>query len=279
MEVRLLSCAHQPFRIIWKVFLLVFVVMATVTYQKYLVDRTMKVVIIIVLISLSSLVNAQDGIAVVELFTSQGCSSCPSADRLLTKLMEEAESEGKTLFPLSFHVSYWNYLGWIDPYSSDDFTNRQRLYSSRLKTSNIYTPQMVVNGKHEFVGSNRALAKTSIDEVYNDEPLVGLELTEVDRSEDQVKYNFNWDGPLGGYVLNVALVERDIENYVPRGENRGRTLHHDNVVRFFTTYNSAKSGSVTVDLPGDAILENCSVVLYAQGKQNREVVGATAKAL
>jgi len=236
----------------------------------------MKITVLLVLISLSSVVNAQKGIAVVELFTSQGCSSCPSADRLLTRLMEEAEAQGKTLFPLSFHVSYWNYLGWKDPYSSDDFTNRQRLYSSRLKISNIYTPQMIVNGKHEFVGSNKALAKSSIDQVYNDKPLVNLVLTEADRSENQIKYNFSWDGPLGGYILNVALVERDIENYVPRGENGGRTLHHDNVVRFFSTYNSAKSGSVTVELPENANLENCSVVLYAQGKQNWEVVGATA---
>ena len=102
--------------------------------------------------------------AVVELFTSQGCSSCPPADRLLSSLLAEAEKEGKNIFPLSFHVDYWNRLGWRDPYSSSDFSKRQRRYATAL-SSGVYAPQMVFKGREECVGSNRYKAQAMINKV------------------------------------------------------------------------------------------------------------------
>ena len=96
------------------------------------------------------------GMAVIELFTSQGCSSCPSADRNLARIVESAERDGRPVYALSFHVDYWNSLGWRDPFSAEEFTQRQREYARKFQARSVYTPQMVVNGQVHFVGSRAA---------------------------------------------------------------------------------------------------------------------------
>src|SRR5438132_289864 len=100
----------------------------------------------------------QTGIAVVELFTSEGCSSCPPADAIAAKIT----SEFKNVYVLGFHVDYWNSLGWKDEFSNAAWTNRQQQYASHFELSSIYTPQMVVNGKTELVGSNEQLLRKTI---------------------------------------------------------------------------------------------------------------------
>ena len=97
----------------------------------------------------------------VELFTSEGCSSCPPADELLAKLSREQPVDGATIVPLAFHVDYWNRLGWVDRFSSPQFTKRQQEYAAALR-ADTYTPQMVVDGRDEFVGSDDARARQSI---------------------------------------------------------------------------------------------------------------------
>src|SRR5689334_14081460 len=99
--------------------------------------------------------------ALVELFTSEGCSSCPPADRVLARLAAEARASGRRIFPLSFHVDYWNGLGWRDPWSTRTFTERQRNYARALGWR-TYTPQMVINGAEHFVGSDERHARESI---------------------------------------------------------------------------------------------------------------------
>ena len=99
---------------------------------------------------------------VVQLFTSEGCSSCPPADELLSKLLQEDVANGVTIIPMSMHVDYWNYLGWRDPYSSPQFSAIQKQYQRVLHTDTIYTPQMVVDGRAEFLGSDRAAAEKAI---------------------------------------------------------------------------------------------------------------------
>ena len=99
--------------------------------------------------------QAQMNPVIVELFTSQGCSSCPAADKNLTELLRKAELEGQPVYGLSFHVDYWNYIGWKDPYSSKQFTARQQAYRDHFEAESTYTPQMVVNGTTEFIGSNK----------------------------------------------------------------------------------------------------------------------------
>src|ERR1700760_3011596 len=102
--------------------------------------------------ALTTSVQAQEAPVVVELFTSQGCSSCPPADAFLTDLAHQR----RDILPLAFHVTYWDYLGWKDPYSLDAATARQRDYARHLGDDGVYTPQMVVDGATGFVGSNRS---------------------------------------------------------------------------------------------------------------------------
>jgi len=102
--------------------------------------------------------------AIVELFTSEGCSSCPSADQLLIDLTHQAKKKNQRIFPLSFHIDYWNGLGWVDPFSLPKFTHRQRQYAKSAGTYEVYTPQMYVNGTNSFIGSDRSKAHRFINE-------------------------------------------------------------------------------------------------------------------
>lgn len=215
-------------------------------------------------------------IAVVELFTSQGCSSCPAADKVLSKIVNEANTLNDPVYALSFHVSYWNYLGWKDPYSSEKYTERQRAYGSAFKLSSIYTPQMIVNGKHEFVGSSEEKANKTVKSALNNQAKNNITFAMVDKDSKRVNVDFKVDGDVNAKWLNVAIVERDVENNVPRGENRGKKLHHDNVVRNFKTIEAKSSGSVEIEIPSDINPEKSSVIVYVQDKTNWEISGAAA---
>ena len=96
--------------------------------------------------------ETKEPFAVLELFTSEGCSSCPPADRLLSEMVQQARSSNPRIIPLEFHVDYWNYLGWVDPFSERRFSQRQREYGQAFQSSTVYTPQVIVNGKEEFGG-------------------------------------------------------------------------------------------------------------------------------
>ena len=111
--------------------------------------------------------TAQEGhptpFALVELFTSEGCSSCPPADALFAKLMTEADTSGRAVYGLSFHVDYWDSLGWKDPFPDASFTRRQNRYETLLGVRGPYTPQLVVNGADQFVGSDGSRANSAIE--------------------------------------------------------------------------------------------------------------------
>lgn len=216
------------------------------------------------------------GFAVLELFTSEGCSSCPPADRLLRDVIEDSKEKGLDVYALSFHVDYWNRLGWKDPYSSSAYSDRQRNYARALN-SNVYTPQLVVNGKDEFVGSNRTKAAMSIKKALNS-PLkeVNVEF-ELKLIGNHLSYSYKTEGKLPGTILNVALVESGLSQNVNRGENRGKILRHDNVVRAFETVEmDAMMGRGRLAIPEDLHKENAHVLLYAQNKHSKEVVLAKA---
>lgn len=159
---------------------------------------------------------------VIELFTSQGCSSCPPADALLGEL-----AQNPNILPLAFHVTYWNSLGWRDPFSLDIATQRQRLYQGLLRTDTIYTPQMIVEGRTDVVGSDRAGVTRAIARAQApaDVPLV---LTEAAGA-------LNIDIGSGAGEAAVFLVGYDSAHHtsVARGENAGRQLRESNIVRSF----------------------------------------------
>lgn len=164
------------------------------------------------------------GIAVVELFTSQGCSSCPPADRVLSEL---TEARDPALLTLSFHVDYWNYLGWADPYSSPRYSARQRVYASRLTGGRVFTPQVVVNGRHSALGS----AEDEIEDLIRMEKKLATE-AQVELQFDDATLRYRAKAPQGPDSKITLLVLQDsVHNAVPRGENTGEDLSHVHVVR------------------------------------------------
>jgi hypothetical protein len=165
------------------------------------------------------------GPVVLELFTSQGCSSCPPADRWLASLAPGDEIAGRPVIPLAFHVDYWNDLGWEDPYSSEAWTNRQVGYARRLEPRRgAYTPELVVGGVAHTVGSDRR----AIERLVAAAPPTSALDAPVARDGRRVVVTATV--PPKTRVL-VAAVQDDVTTEIPRGENAGETLREDHVVR------------------------------------------------
>jgi len=167
----------------------------------------------------------EDRPVLVELFTSEGCSSCPPADALLARLDHTSPVPGAHLIVMSEHVDYWNRIGWTDPYSSPLFSARQEGYVRRLQVNGPYTPQMVVDGRWEFVGSDARAAAEAI-QLALAQPKVGVRIT-----GDQVEV-----GPLPAGTAHkagvfAAYASDSGTSDVLRGENGGMRLHHVSVVR------------------------------------------------
>ncbi|MDB5050355.1 MAG: hypothetical protein JWO30_3426 [Fibrobacteres bacterium] len=219
--------------------------------------------------------RAPASFAVVELFTSEGCSSCPPADKLLSELAAESERDGKSVFTLSFHVDYWNYLGWADPFSRTEFSERQERYARALG-GRVYTPQMIVNGKEEFVGSQGGTARKTIGSALGQSASAAIALESERGDGKALEIRYRVTGHREGDLLNIALVEKGLSVPVKRGENGGRTLKHENVVRDFRTVRLDAQGSGTVKLEMKEGLrrENASLIAYAQQAESLHMLGA-----
>lgn len=216
--------------------------------------------------------------AVVELFTSEGCSSCPPADRLLSGMVGRTDSGSRRIFALSFHVDYWNSLGWRDPFSHAEFTARQEIYAEALSTR-MYTPQMIVNGSVEFVGSDAARAGKSLDAALSETATSSVVLKAgIGVASRSIKVTAEVEGHQSGDYLNVALVERSVSVSVRRGENGGRTLRHDNVVRSFRSIRMDAGGgmSLSLDLPEGVDVGRLSLIAYVQEVPAMRITGAAS---
>jgi hypothetical protein len=200
-----------------------------------------------------------NGGVLLELFTSEGCSSCPPADALLADLATDPR-----VVPLSFHVDYWNELGWPDRFSSPENTARQRAYAASFGTRGLYTPELVVGGVDGFVGSDRAEAEAAIAAALREPAPVtlSLRLRAVDGGVLEVGYSAQGTPP--GSVMNVALVDREAVTQVRAGENSGRTLRHVNVVRAFATAPAASAGALRVSVPRRGKGDGEDVIAFVQ---------------
>lgn len=167
--------------------------------------------------------------AVLELFTSEGCSSCPSADALLSEL---ARKNPNSIVVLSEHVDYWNYLGWKDPYSSPVFSERQKRYVEKLHSSSMYTPQLVVNGTDESVGNNHQAVEQALRRQGGANLSALAIITIANSSQPNINIEFDSVPEMASspFVANIAFVKDNATSKVTRGENQGRTLMHTNVV-------------------------------------------------
>ena len=229
--------------------------------------------------------------AVVELFTSQGCSSCPPADRLLSRLARDPRYQGKVI-PLSFHVDYWNYIGWTDPYSSSRWSQRQQLYAARAFHSNrIYTPQVVVNGRAECVGSQEGAVIDRIANALAAEPAGSVSLAVDPPTPDghlRVKVDARMTkaaGP-GNLDLWVAVYENELSTPVKAGENASRTLRNDRVVRRFekaftlpAAAGAEKSGEIVLGIDKRWKVQDLGVAAFLQDPATLAIHGAAAREL
>jgi len=211
--------------------------------------------------------------AVVELFTSQGCSSCPPADALLARLAERPE-----VLALSFHVDYWDYLGWRDPYADPAFAERQRAYARALK-DRVYTPQAIVNGAASLVGSRESQLRAAIATASATPLPTSIRIVDAARDGGDLEAEIALDGAIEGRTLHAALVEPTAENAVKAGENRGRRLRHANVVRLFQSKPARKTSQWRVAIPKDLRDKSLLLAIYVQNTESLVIEGAAAKAL
>ena len=209
--------------------------------------------------------------AVLELFTSEGCSSCPPADEILRGVTNQ-----DNVFALSFHVTYWNKLGWKDAFSQKMFDERQYAYGRLMQSNGVYTPQLVVNGSEEFVGSRKSQTEKSIEKALSQKAEASIILNKM-LENNTLKVHYKLEGNFKNTVLNIALVERNIETKILKGENEGRTLKHDNVVREFQTIqlNATGDGSVSLNLSSDFKQKDSKIIAYLQNKDTWKIVAAS----
>jgi len=212
---------------------------------------------------------------VIELFTSEGCSSCPPADRLLAQLDKEQPVAGAHLIVLSEHVDYWNTLGWIDPYSSHEFSERQRRYGSALRVDDVYTPQAVVDGRLEVVGNNSAKLQAAIQRAVK-EKKIPLSL-QVSRSGEKIHVELQTgEGVASAVQLYLALAEDAVQSQVSAGENGGRMLAHTAVVRSLTQAGKFDSENrLTADLKTSARWgKHLRVIAFLAEHDGGKIIGA-----
>ncbi len=216
-------------------------------------------------------VRAYKPFVVLELFTSEGCSSCPPADAALKSVANE-----ENVYALGFHVTYWNRLGWKDQFSAGVNDERQYQYAEKFKQSGVYTPQMVINGQEEFVGSKKNQIDASIRKYLAETPTADVQLTcTVDADKIYVAYHLQ--GDFKNKALHLALVERNITSKILRGENEGKTLQHDNIVRDFETVNIASDAAGAFQFTKNASLNpnNLMAIAYLQDPGNMKIIGGS----
>ncbi|SFR34069.1 hypothetical protein SAMN04490243_0774 [Robiginitalea myxolifaciens] len=211
-------------------------------------------------------------IVVLELFTSQGCSSCPPADALLESVKE---ANPETVFALSYHVDYWNYIGWKDPFSKKEYTARQSFYNRQLDYPGNYTPEVVVNGQAHFVGSKSREMAAHIKHFSKQGASVKIGLNDVSRGADRVNFEYALVGNLEDLSLRAVLVLNERVTQVTRGENRNRTLKNSNIVvteRYLDGELSTGRGSL--EIPSWVAQKEAITLMLLSENGNMAITGA-----
>jgi hypothetical protein len=218
----------------------------------------------------------------LELFTSEGCSSCPPADRLLEVLDQKQPVAGADLIVLSEHVDYWDRLGWRDPFSSSQYTARQQEYTNRFNLDGVYTPQLVVDGRSGVVGSDGRAVTSAIQKAIR-ERKIPIAIPDISHNGNQVTAHIeilpsdrkNGDGQS---VLYVAIADNGAESHVTRGENAGRSLTHVAVTRVLRQVGKIDPGSasardITLTAPSGAKANALRLIAFLQDPGSGRVLG------
>lgn len=236
---------------------------------------------------------SQSDFIVIELFTSQGCSSCPPADKNVSTVLDAARKENIPIYSLGWHVDYWNYLGWRDPYSSKANTQRQRKYAQIMRQRTIYTPQVILNGHvvvrnsfsyPAFLSSfNKALPVTPNFSLAFDITRIPTQSSSASR-DIQLSYTINRAQNssrryLNDYTIGVMIVEDNLFTTPHRGENTGRQLQNDGVVRAAQWETLKQSDTITIAISPVIKERSSKIVAIIQHKQNYKIVFANSFAL
>jgi hypothetical protein len=237
---------------------------------------------------------AQAAPVIVELFTSEGCSSCPPADALLARLEKTQPVTGARIIALEEHVDYWNQLGWKDPFSSAQFRVRQNDYAVAAHVENVYTPQMVVNGQVGFDGgdANRAfqeIGRAAQAQMNSQASVTSIELSSAPNAKNaemldlSVRVTNQKTGKPRDANLYLVVTENELSTHIGAGENAGRTLRHAAVVRSFGVIGKMDSKGVrqgqvisTLRLPPEWHRENLRAVVFVQEKDTFRIAGASS---
>jgi hypothetical protein len=223
-------------------------------------------------------------VAIVELFTSEGCSSCPPADALLQQINLKQTHAGQLIVGISEHVTYWDRLGWKDPYSLPVFTGRQSVYASRLSPEGSYTPQMVLNGRDQFVGSDVSALEQALRNDARREHF-RLRIVSSAPTAEGIDVKFAFTGNPSARLDIIAVLADDTDrSSVLRGENSGRHLQHVSVARSMTRVATVRDDgeqSVHVSFPEGFSASNGAghhLILFAQEQRQGAILGATTTA-
>ena len=222
-----------------------------------------------------------NGFAVVELFTSEGCSSCPPADALIAAVQQE--NKNLPVYILAFHVDYWDRLGWKDAFSESACSDRQRQYASWLNLNSVYTPQVVVNGRKEFVGSDAGTLRAAIQKGLQESGDVQLLLSGLKLKGSRLDWQYKTGGNVAAmgkhnrFAVIAAVVERSAVTKVGAGENGGKTLSHVQIVRAFglVPLDGALSGAGHLEWPAGVAAGDGEVIAFLQDQENGKIVAAT----
>jgi hypothetical protein len=225
---------------------------------------------------------------IVELFTSEGCSSCPPADALLAKLEAQQPVANAQIIALEEHVDYWNNLGWMDPFSAKDWTIRQEEYAASLGNGNVYTPQMVINGQAEFVGSREQQARQAVERAAATKRAYVSLTARLSAEKGPAEFVVSVGKLVGNKPADapevwLALTEAGLHSNVTRGENAGEDLRHASVVRVLRKMGVADpgkeisfSGGLRLSLDPAWNPGNLLAVAFVQEKRSRQILGAAA---
>lgn len=221
----------------------------------------------------------------VELFTSEGCSSCPPADEVLARLAKSQPVSGALVIALSEHVDYWNRLGWRDPYSAKLFSERQSAYATAFRKSGVYTPQIVVDGRAELVGSDARGVHREFANAARDPKLEIVVSRGGTASSLRIRVESAASLPKGERAeVLLAIIENDLHSQVSRGENSGRRLSHTAVVRRLEGVGFIEGGAafekeIPLTLDRSWNVANLNAVVFVQEGSAGKVLGVAQGAL
>lgn len=223
----------------------------------------------------------------VELFTSEGCSSCPPADELLIRLEKEQPVSEAEVIVVGQHVTYWNSPGWVDRFSSEEFTRRQQDYANAFQNDTVYTPQMIVDGVAELVGNNASAALATIRRASR-EAKGRVEITPLGMDKNELRLRIRAERPVassgrpsGEADIFLVITETNLSSVIAGGENSGRTIRHTGVARWlrkagkFDKHATERTLEVPARIGAEWRRENLYLVVFIQERETRRVFGAT----